>query len=112
MVKTVLKSLNEETMSRVYLVFNRYFDVSLKGETRDRQGSSFKVSVKENTPIVRDWGTFLKERSKRDQLFKLLAEKTTAVRSDGKTVVSTKGENVVSSVPVNTTDLSPFNALY
>ena len=66
MVKTVLKSLNEETMSRVYLVFNRYFDVSLKGETRDRRESSFKVSVKKNSPIFRNWGTFLKERSNKD----------------------------------------------
>ena len=101
--------LKEESVTHVDVVFYRYFDSSLKGDTRDRRGTSFKVAVKEDTPIVRDWGKFLKESSNKDQLFTLLAEKITTERSDSKVVVSTNGENVISSVFVDTSDISPCN---
>ena len=106
---SVLRPLKEESVTRVDVVFDRYFDTSLKGDTRDRRGTSFKVAVKEDTPIVRDWGKFLKESSNKDQLFTLLAEKITTERSDSKVVVSTNGENVISSVVVDTSDISPCN---
>ena len=39
-------------------------------------------------------GNFLKERSNKEQLFALLAEKIAEDRSDGKTIVSTKGKTL------------------
>ena len=60
---SVLRCLNEECVQRVDVVFDRYFPLSLKGDTRKGRGSGLRVSVRENTPMVQDWAKFLKDSS-------------------------------------------------
>ena len=50
--------LKEKLITSVDIVFDRYFPASLKGETRERRGSGFHLSLKENTPIVKIGQTF------------------------------------------------------
>ena len=65
----VLRCLNEECAQRVHAVFDRYFLLSLKGDTRKGRVSGLRVSVRENTPMVQVWAKFLKDSSKRLNCF-------------------------------------------
>ena len=103
---SVLRCLNEEYIQRVDVVFDRYFLLSLKGDTRKGKGSSLRVSVRENTPMVQDWAKFLKDSSNKAELFHLIAEKITRNRTDHKMVLATQGENVIFS---STIDIDCFS---
>ena len=49
---SVFRCLNEEYVQRVDAVFDRYFPLSLTGDTRKGRGSGLRVSAGENTPMV------------------------------------------------------------
>ena len=49
---TVFRCLNEEYVQRVDAVFDRYFPLSLTGDTRKGRGSGLRVSAGEKTPMV------------------------------------------------------------
>ena len=49
---SVFRCLNEEYVQRVAAVFDRYFPLSLTGDTRKGRGSGLRVSAGENTPMV------------------------------------------------------------
>ena len=68
-----------------------------------------RLSVKENTPIVKNWSKFLKEDSNKIELFNLIAEKITANRYDEKVVIATKGDGIVSLVAVDEENITPCN---
>ena len=68
-----------------------------------------RLSVKENTPIVKNWSKFLKEDSNKIELFNLIAEKITTNRYDGKVVIATKGDGIVSLVAVDEENITPCN---
>ena len=85
---SVPKSLKETLIARVDVIFDIYFPISLKIDTR---GSGLRLSVKGNTPIVKNWSKVLKEDSSKIELFNLIAEKITAKRYDGKVVIAKKG---------------------
>ena len=68
-----------------------------------------RLSVKENTPIVKNWSKFLKEDSNKIELFNLIAEKITTNRYDGKVVIATKGDGIVSLVAVDEENTTPCN---
>ena len=87
---SVLRCLNEECVQRVDVVFDRYFPLSLKGDTRKGRGSGLRVSVRENTPMVQDWAKFLKDSSNKAELFHLIAKKITRIRTDHKMVLATQ----------------------
>ena len=71
---SVLRCLNEGRFQRVDVVFDRYFLLSLKGDTRKGRGSGLRVSVRKNTPMVQDWAKFLKDSSNKAQLYHLIAK--------------------------------------
>ena len=66
-----------------------------------------RLSVKENTPIVKNWSKFLKEDSNKTELFNVIAEKITAKRYDGKVVIATKGNDILGAV--NEENITPCN---
>ena len=49
---SVFRCLNEECVQRVDVVFDRYFPLSLKGDTKKGRGSGLRVSARKNTPMV------------------------------------------------------------
>ena len=106
---SVLRCLNEESVQHVYVEFDRYFPLSLKGDTRKGRRSVFRVSVRENTPMVQHWAKFLKDSSNRAELFHLIAEKITRNRIDHKMVLATQGENVIFSSTIDIEHFSPCN---
>ena len=68
-----------------------------------------RLSVKENTPIVKNWSKFLKADSNKIELFNLIAKKITTNRYDGKAVIATKGDGIVSLVAVDEENITPCN---
>ena len=85
---SVLRCLNEERFQRVDVVFDRYFLLSLKGDTRKGRGSGLRVSVRKNTPMVQNWASFLKDSSNKAELIHLIAEKITRNRTHHKLVLT------------------------
>ena len=51
---------NAHRQSRIDVVFNMYFDDSLKGETRKKRGSGARSKVTENSRPPKSWNTFLR----------------------------------------------------
>ena len=56
---SVLRCLNEECVQRVDVVFDRYFTLNLKGDTKKGRGSGLRVSLRKSTPMVQDWAKSL-----------------------------------------------------
>ena len=69
----ILKHL--ETARRVDLVWDVYQDDSLKRSLREKRGSGQRRKVLASTRIPVDWKGFLRVDDKKDELFKLLANK-------------------------------------
>ena len=94
-----------ECVQRVHVVFDRYFPLSLKGDTSKGRG----VSVRENTPMIQDWAKFLKDSSNKSELFHLITEKVTRNRTDHKMLLATHGENVIFSSTIDIVHFSLCN---
>ena len=80
----IKKNFQNEKVTRIDLVFDRYFPLSLKNDTRKQRGQGVRVSVKEMTPVWKNWNQFLKESDNKTELFKLLAENIVLDPVDGK----------------------------
>ena len=52
---SVLRCFNEECVRHVHVVLDRYFPLTLKGDTRKGRGNGLRVSVWKNIPMVQDW---------------------------------------------------------
>ena len=104
-----MRCLNEECAQRVHAVLDRYFLLSLEGDTRKGRVSGLRVSVRENTPMVQAWAKFLKDSSNKAELFHLITVKITRNRTDHKMVLATQGENVIFSSTIDTDRFSPCN---
>ena len=93
----------------MHAVLDRYFLLSLEGDTRKGRVSGLRVSVRENTPMVQAWAKFLKDSSNKAELFHLITVKITRNRTDHKMVLATQGENVIFSSTIDTDRFSPCN---
>ena len=85
-------------VKRVDVVFDVYKDDSLKSRTREVRAAKtdgIRVAVRGNTPIVKDFGSFMRNNDNKTDLFVMLAnafsELTTPI------VVSTKLEDIVTN---------------
>ena len=105
----IKKNFQNEKVTRIDLVFDRYFPLSLKNDTRKQRGQGVRVSVKEMTPVWKNWNQFLKESDNKTELFKLLAENIVLDPVDGKILVAAKDDVVISNWPINTDTLCPTN---
>ena len=97
-------------VQRADLVFDVYRSNSIKSETRDTIGSTFKVSVRDSTPIVHDFKKFLLHNDNKAELFSRIADAISQCLTDFPTVVlSPKDEKVLSNTPVDLSSLEPCN---
>ena len=97
-------------LDRVDLIFDVYRDDSVKSETRDRRGSTFKISVKDSTPMVKDFKKFLLHNDNKTQLFSRIADAMSqCLQGIPTTIISTKDAEVVSNSPVDLSSLCPCN---
>ena len=97
-------------VQRADLVFDVYRSDSIKSETRDTIGSTFKVSVRDSTPIVHDFKKFLLHDNNKAELFSRIADAISQCLTDIPTVVlSPKDEKVLSNTPVDLSSLEPCN---
>ena len=84
------------------LVFDVHCSNSIKSETGDTRGSTFKVSVRDFTPMVHDFKKVLLHNDNNAQLFSHITDIPTVA-------LSTKEEKVLSNTPVDLSSLEPCN---
>ena len=89
-LKTIVNGL-----ARVDVVFDICKDKSLKSQTRENRGPGIRVSVLENTPVLKNFTSFIKNDLNKTELFVMLAQSFTAIAN--LTIVATNLENVVTN---------------
>ena len=91
-------------LARVDVVFDIYKDKSLKSQTRENRGAGIRVSVRENTPVMKNFTSFMRNDLNKTELSVMLAQSFTA------TIVATNLENVVTNdLSLNNQELGPCN---
>lgn len=100
-----IKSLAQSHL-RVDVVFDVYYDDSLKGETRRKRGIGSRRKVTGNTRPPKSWNTFLRCDENKTELFGFLADKIVSMNTDA-TIVVTKEDNVVSNKAIDTDFIAP-----
>ena len=82
---------------RVDVIFDRYFSRSIKTATRKKRGDGYRYHVTSNTPIPRNWASFLRHSENKMQLFKLLAENiiNKVVLEEGKQIFCSIEDTVI-----------------
>ena len=92
----------------VDLMFDRYFDLSIKDVTRVGRGTGGRYHIMPNTPIPRKWKDFLRNSENKTEMFKLIAEYVSNLRiPEGKQVICTSEERALSLPPAPVDDISP-----
>ena len=92
-------------VNQLDLVFDVQREDSLEGETREGRGNAVRVSVKDLTPIYKDF-KFLRHNDNKTELFSLIADKVPKFTQNiSIAVVCTKPSDVTSN---SKNDLSPF----
>jgi hypothetical protein len=79
---------------RVDVVFDVYYDDSLKGETRRKRGIGYRRKVTGNTRPQKSWNTFLRCDENKTELFVFLADKIASMNTDA-TIVVTKANRLM-----------------
>ena len=98
-----------DSARRVDIIFDRYFQDSLKATARSLRGEGNRRKVKANTPVPGNWKAFLRCDANKAELFSFLADQCTTVSCpEGKQIMSTKGELVLCNPKRNSIDqISP-----
>lgn len=92
---------------RIDVICDRYFEDSLKNQTRDGRGSGDRIQFDRNTKFPSDFKeNFLKNSKNKDQLNRFLADEFMQHYSGDKSLVITKDESVLSNVEILATDTS------
>ena len=107
--ESILKELRSDTLRRIDVVFDRYYQQSQKSDTRERRGSGTRISVKGTTPICNNWQRFLRVNENKEELFSLLAQKLEDSSSAEKVIVATLTEDVKCSSTLDTESICPSN---
>ena len=96
---------------RIDLVFDAYWDNSLKSSTRLRRGTGDRVKVTLQTPIPKNWNAFLKVSENKEELFHLLAKRLIlTVPQEKISLLCTIGPEVISNnACIDYNMLSPCN---
>ncbi|KAK3728106.1 hypothetical protein QZH41_014263 [Actinostola sp. cb2023] len=94
-------------VKRVDIVWDEYFETSLKATTRDKRGLGSRRRVQPNNPLPRNWQQFLRNDENKRELFRFLAE-CASVLGGEKQVITTYGSEVLCTPPRDdTSTLSP-----
>ena len=97
-----------KNVKRLDLVWDRYFDDSLKICTRDKRGAGVRRKVSGNGVLPNNWQTFLRCSENKSELFPFLS-KLLVSHVQEKLVVATDDENVVSNRDIDMSSLMPCN---
>ena len=90
---------NLERCDRIDIVFDQYFDNSLKNAVREKRGSGTRFKVEPNVRIPKKWGDFLSVNENKDELFRFLASEVSHYHfPDDMNVVVTMDSEVLSSI--------------
>ena len=91
--KTFIHLINKylSNYSRVDLLFDRYFENSIKNVTRNARGDGGRFHIVPTTPIPRNWKKFMQNSENKRELFRLIAKyvESTINPSEGKQVICT-----------------------
>ena len=107
--ESILKELRSDTLRRIDVVFDRYFQDTLKSDTLEKKGSGIRISVKATTPICSNWRQFLRVNENKEELFSLLTKQLGDSSVTGKLIVATSAEDIKCSSILNTETLFPSN---
>ena len=109
--KTMKKDLGNDnnSITRIDVVFDRYLETSLKNDTSESRGSRIRISVKEDTPFWKNWQQFLRENENKKELFRMLAEDLVRATPAGSIIVASCETEVRVSSDINTSGLAPCN---
>ena len=87
---------------RVDILFDRYFECSIKDVTRVSRGNGGRFHVMSTTPVPRKWKDFMRNSENKAEMFKLIAECVkNVVIPEGKQVICTSEEKAI-GYPVTT----------
>ena len=92
---------------RVDVVFDVYKQRSLKSQTRESRGQGIRTSVRHNTPVPKDFSSFMRDGKNKTELFELLADNFASIKHP--IIVSTKGNGVTSNLLQTVDRISPSN---
>lgn len=91
---------------RVDIVWDDYFEKSLKANTRCNRGAGVRRRVTAANKLPRSWQEFLRVDENKRELFLFLAECISSISTD-KQIVTTYGQEVRSTIPHDTSNISP-----
>eukprot|EP00794_Sanderia_malayensis_P013365 gene13365-14740_t len=95
---------------RIDVVFDVYFERSLKNSARVHRGQGARRQVKGNLQVSSDWKSFLRHSDNKTELFSYLAQFIhESLRLDGNTVIVTTGENALCWPTRDTSVIDPCN---
>ena len=87
-----------KNIERLDIVWDQYFDNSLKAATRIKRGKGTQHKVEASAKIPSGgWSEFLREDKNKSELFAFLADQIVLINCQGKLLYSTKGDSVISS---------------
>jgi len=106
-LKDKLKAIGKG-LTRLDVVFDIYKEGSLKSQTRENRGAGIRVSVREYTPVLKNFTSFMRNDLNKTELFVMLAHSITSISNP--TIVSTNLEKVeTNDHDANNLDLAPCN---
>lgn len=94
--------------SRVDIVWDQYFENSLKSQTRSKRGKGIRRRVDASTNLPGNWQQFLRIDANKVELFAFLAKHITHLVTN-KQLVTTNGSEVLCSPQRDTSHLAPCN---
>ena len=96
-----------QSVCRVDLVWDRYFDDSLKGRTRSNRGVGIRRKVTSNGILPKNWATFLRCSENKKELFPYLSRHVIDEATSTKQFVATHDENVLYNNNIDASDMMP-----
>ena len=104
-LKDKLKTIGNG-LARVDVVFDISKDKSLKSQTRENRGAG--IRVRENTPVLKNFTSFMRNDLNKTELFVMLALSFAVIANP--TIMATNLENVVTNdLSLNNQELVPCN---
>uniref|UniRef100_H3AU70 Uncharacterized protein n=1 Tax=Latimeria chalumnae TaxID=7897 RepID=H3AU70_LATCH len=91
---------------RTDIMFDVYWQSSLKSEARSKQGKGIRRRVTGTSKTPTNWWSFLHDDNNKTELSYFLADKIAEIRTTN-TVIVTKGENVISNQMICLEDMAP-----
>ena len=76
------------------ILFDVYSDTSINGQTRENRGVGVRISIRKETPILKNFKQFLRNNENKTELFYMLNHNVASFSSETLFVV-TKDKNLI-----------------